>query len=96
MTYLRAIDDHEGPFDEAWMRATFASAWRYSQWPTLWSNMMLQVPLPDPMQQLIGIAEQNPEVARTFVACFDSPERVVPMLTDPATLQALGVVLPGT
>ena len=90
--YLRCIDACEdGNFDEAWMRATFDQAWEYSQWPTRWTNAMLEVPMPGPLQQLVAIAGENPEVAETFVNCFDRPELIVPMLFDPVKLASLGV-----
>jgi hypothetical protein len=72
--YLRAILAHgDRPFDAAWMTGTFEDFWAdHGRAVTDWTNAMLQ-PLPEHVQQLLGAASGDPEIARRFANGFADP-----------------------
>ncbi|MET9700620.1 styrene monooxygenase/indole monooxygenase family protein [Streptomyces sp. NPDC006529] len=73
-SYLSSILMHgDKPFDEAWMKATFATYWFTTGKPvTQWTNAMLGVP-PEHVLGLIGAAGQLRPVADRFANGFDNP-----------------------
>lgn len=83
-TYLRAIAERpEGPFDEAWMQATFDRYWDYAGTVTDWTNALLTPP-PAHVLELLGAAGQDPRVAHRFVNGFDDPRDYGQWFLDPA------------
>jgi hypothetical protein len=72
--YLHAILNHgDAPFDRSWMEQTFERFWQETaQYSTMWTNAMLQ-PLPEHVQQLLGAASQNPQIARRLANGFSDP-----------------------
>ena len=86
--YLRAIVERgEGPFDAAWMQATFDRFWEYARAVTDWTNALL-LPPPEHILQLFGAASQDPRVAHRFVNGFDDPRDYFQWFMDPAKAQA--------
>lgn len=86
--YLRAIDERrEGPFDAAWMEATFDRYWEYAQAVTLWTNALLTPP-PEHVLRLLGAASQDPRVARRFANGFDDPRDYFAWFMDPGKADA--------
>jgi hypothetical protein len=72
-TYLDAIVAHgERPFDAAWMEATFERYWEYARHVTEWTNALL-LPPPPHVLQILGVAGQNPAVAKRFANGFTDP-----------------------
>ncbi|MBW6439173.1 FAD-binding oxidoreductase [Actinoplanes hulinensis] len=82
--YLRAVLARgDQPFDEQWMTDTFEAFWTaHGQAVTGWTNAMLQ-PLPPHVQQLLGAASQNEEIARRFAAGFNDPNDLLNWFVDP-------------
>ncbi len=86
--YLRSILDRgRKPFDQDWMRHAFDAYWDHARWPTAFSNMMLG-PLPGHVQQALGIASQNPAVARQLAGTYENPADLDNWLMDPAKTDA--------
>ena len=81
--YSRSILERgRQPFDPEWMQRTFEAYWDYAQWPTAFSNAFLG-PLPEHVQQVLGVASQNPVVARRFADCYANPPDIENWLLDP-------------
>ncbi|MBW8482777.1 styrene monooxygenase/indole monooxygenase family protein [Actinomadura parmotrematis] len=72
--YARAILERgDGPFDAGWMQATFDAYWdTYARFPTAFTNMMIG-PLPEHVQQVLGVASADDGVAARFAACYTDP-----------------------
>src|SRR5438105_1054358 len=71
--YLASIRDQpEGPFDRAFMEATFENYWNYAQYVTTWTNALLGPP-PEHVLKLLMAGNQSQEVAHRFVNGFDNP-----------------------
>ncbi|MFD9612050.1 styrene monooxygenase/indole monooxygenase family protein [Streptomyces sp. NPDC059083] len=71
--YLAAIvEQGDRPFDETWMRDTFARYWKTAQHVTKWTNAMLAPP-PEHVLNLLGAAGQLQPVADRFANGFDDP-----------------------
>lgn len=86
--YFRSILERgRKPFDPEWMQHTFDAFWDYARWSTAFSNMMLG-PLPGYVQQVLGIAAQNPVVARRFAHGYENPADLNNWLMDPAKTEA--------
>jgi 2-polyprenyl-6-methoxyphenol hydroxylase-like FAD-dependent oxidoreductase len=86
--YLQAIRERgDGPFDAAWMQATFDRYWQYAQAVTTWTNAMLTPP-PEHVLKLFGAASQDPRVARRFVNGFDDPRDYFAWFMDPGQADA--------
>jgi Styrene monooxygenase A putative substrate binding domain len=79
----RILERGADSYDTEWMRETFETYWRYAQYVTRWTNMMLRPP-PEHMLQLLGAGGTRPEVARWFVNGFDNPPALFPHITDAA------------
>jgi hypothetical protein len=86
--YLRQILDRgERPFDEAWMRHTFAAYWSYAGPVTEFTNAMLGE-LPEHVQRILGAAAANPTVAARFSYGYAHPDDFQNWLMDPAKTDA--------
>ncbi len=71
-SYLKSIlEQGDGPFDTEFMQRTFERYWSYAQYPTAFTNMMLNPP-PHALQALEA-AGQYEEVATRLVNGFDDP-----------------------
>jgi len=82
-SYLESIVAHgDRPFDEAFMRETFETYWSYAQYPTMWTNAMLQPPPPHALN-LLGAAGQLPEIADRFANGFNDPSDLFAWFMDP-------------
>jgi hypothetical protein len=87
-SYLRAIRERgDGPFDAAWMQATFDRYWEYARAVTTWTNALL-LPPPEHVLALLGAATQEPRVAHRFVNGFDDPRDYFEWFMDPAKASA--------
>ena len=64
------------------MRATFGMFWDYVQYPTTWTNAMLQPPPPHAVQ-LLGAAGQYQQIADRFVNGFNDPHDFFSWFMDP-------------
>ncbi|MFE9692125.1 styrene monooxygenase/indole monooxygenase family protein [Micromonospora sp. NPDC005806] len=73
-SYLGSIVERgDRPFDREWMTQTFERFWAGAgEAVTGWTNAMLQ-PLPPHVQQILGVAAENPVVARRFANGFSDP-----------------------
>jgi 2-polyprenyl-6-methoxyphenol hydroxylase-like FAD-dependent oxidoreductase len=82
--YLQAILARgEQPFDKRWMTDTFETFWTaHGQAVTGWTNAMLQ-PLPPHVQQLLGAAAGNEQIARRFAYGFVDPNDLLNWFVDP-------------
>jgi hypothetical protein len=82
--YLDKILKHgDGPYDETFMQDTFASFWDYVQYPTTWTNAMLQPPPPHAVQ-ILGAAGQHQQIADRFANGFNDPRDFFSWFMDPA------------
>jgi len=79
----RILDNNTKPFDAAWMQQTFDEYWNYAQFPTGWTNAMLQPPPPHVIN-ILAAAQSKPKVGKAFVNGFDDPRTFFPWLADPA------------
>jgi 2-polyprenyl-6-methoxyphenol hydroxylase-like FAD-dependent oxidoreductase len=81
--YMQSIiDAGAGPFDRDWMNATFDRYWDYVQWPTRWTNMLLQPPKPHVMA-LLGAAAESPRLAADIGYGFNDASTLFPWWEDP-------------
>jgi hypothetical protein len=81
--YLDKIVGHgDRPFDREFMRATFGSFWDYAQYPTTWTNAMLQPPPPHAVQ-VLGAAARHQEIADRFANGFNDPRDFFTWFMDP-------------
>jgi hypothetical protein len=81
--YLDAILDRESEaFDRDWMNATFERYWHYVQWPTRWTNLLLQPPPPH-LLALLGTAAESPSLAAEIAYGFNDPSTLFPWWEDP-------------
>ena len=78
----RILDNGSKPFDAAWMQQTFDEYWAYAQFPTGWTNAMLQPPPPHVINLLVAM-QTKPKVGKAFVNGFDDPRTLFPWLADP-------------
>ncbi len=86
--YFRSILGHgRRPFDPEWMQRTFDAYWDYARWSTAFSNMMLG-PLPGYVQRVLGVAAQNPEVARRLAHAYEEPADLDNWLMHPDKTEA--------
>jgi hypothetical protein len=81
--YLQSILERgEGPFDEAWMQATFERLWVYAEKVVGWTNALL-LPPPPHVLEVLGAAGQFPAVAHRFANGFDNPPEYYEWFMDP-------------
>lgn len=86
--YLKAILDHgDRPYDAEFMRATFEAYWDYAQYPTTWTNAMLQPPPPH-VVEILGAAGQNQRIADRFANGFNDPRDFFEWFMDPGKAAA--------
>src|SRR6201994_1817764 len=82
--YLDQILAHgDAPYDEAFMQDTFGRFWDYAQYPTTWTNAMLQPPPPHAVQ-ILGAASQHQAIADRFANGFNDPRDFFTWFMDPA------------
>ncbi|MDE2411539.1 MAG: FAD-binding oxidoreductase [Sphingomonadales bacterium] len=85
--YLDAILAHDGPFDAAWMTATFETYWDYARYVVAYTNMTLTPPPPH-MMQILKAAESDREIAQLMANSFNDPKAIAPWYYDPAAAEA--------
>lgn len=85
--YLDAILAHEGPFDAAWMTATFETYWDYARYVVDYTNMTLTPPPPH-MLAVLKAAESDPGIAQLMANSFNDPKSIAPWYYDPAAAEA--------
>ncbi len=73
-------------FDESWMNNTFETFWASAQYVVEWTNALL-LPPPPHMQQLLGYANDHPEVAAKIANGFDTPQDYFPWFMEPEAAQ---------
>ncbi|MFJ4028576.1 styrene monooxygenase/indole monooxygenase family protein [Paenarthrobacter sp. NPDC089989] len=71
-SYLDSIVKHAGAYDAAFMQATFERYWDYAQHVAQWTNALLAPPPPHVLE-LLGAANQAPEIAHRFANGFNHP-----------------------
>ncbi|MCD0449604.1 FAD-binding oxidoreductase [Actinocorallia sp. API 0066] len=76
------------PFDEDWMRETFERYWAYAQWSTALTNGLIGDGLPDHIQQILGAATQDDQVARRFASGYSDPPSLASWFFDPTATGA--------
>jgi hypothetical protein len=82
--YLDRILAHgDRPYDEAFMQGTFDQFWDYAQYPTTWTNAMLQPPPPHAVQ-VLGAASEHQAIADRFANGFNDPRDFFSWFMDPA------------
>ncbi|MCY9784470.1 FAD-binding oxidoreductase [Nocardiopsis sp. EMB25] len=80
--YRRAIVDHgPRPFDEAFMRDTFASYWRHARHVTAWSRVMLSGPRH--VWELFRLAQEDQATADRFANSFSDPSGLIEWFLHP-------------
>lgn len=83
-SYVDSICTHQGPYDEAFMQATFERFWNETaQFSTMFTNALLAPP-PAFAMDALKAAEENDEVAHRFVNGFDDPSDMFEWFMDPA------------
>lgn len=80
--YDRIIAHEKGDFDADWMQGTFDQFWDYAKYVVQWTNGML-LPPPDHVLNLLGAAQNNPELATRIVDGFDDPRNFYPWFMEP-------------
>ncbi|GAA4360759.1 styrene monooxygenase/indole monooxygenase family protein [Paeniglutamicibacter cryotolerans] len=71
--YLEGIIEHgEAGYDDAFKQGLFESYWDYAQHVAGWTNAMLSPP-PEHVLQVLGAAQENPQIAQRFANGFDYP-----------------------
>jgi 2-polyprenyl-6-methoxyphenol hydroxylase-like FAD-dependent oxidoreductase len=86
--YLKAIVDHgDRPYDAEFMKATFEAYWDYAQYPTTWTNAMLQPPPPH-VVEILGAAGQHQRIADRFANGFNDPRDFFDWFMDPGKTAA--------
>ena len=87
--YESIVGRGDAPFDEQWMQQTFDRYWRaYAQWVVSWTNALLAPPQPHVLQ-LLGAAEELPELAATIANGFDDPRTYFPWWFDAGEAERL-------
>jgi hypothetical protein len=79
----RIIEHGDRPFDPAWMRESFAEIWAKVQYAHLAADKLLLPPEPH-VQEIMGVAAQNPAVASRFINGYANPPDLYPWYFDPA------------
>lgn len=73
------ISNEDRPFDENWMINTFNKYWKYAEWATKWSNILLAPPEPH-VEMLLGAASQNQRLANLIANAFNNPSTLFPWI----------------
>ncbi|MBR9866583.1 MAG: FAD-binding oxidoreductase [Oceanospirillales bacterium] len=68
-------------YDEEWMKATFEAYWAYAEDVVRWTNSIL-LPPEEHTLNLLGAAQQAPELARTIANGFNNPVDLMPWWTN--------------
>lgn len=71
-SYLDSIVHHAGAYDADFMQATFERYWDYARHVAQWTNALLAPPPPHVLQ-LLGAANEAPEIAHRFANGFNHP-----------------------
>ena len=72
-SYLQSIIEHgDRRYDPAFMQATFERYWDYARHVAHWTNALLAPPPPHVLE-LLGAANQVPEIAHRFANGFNHP-----------------------
>ncbi|MFI1963848.1 styrene monooxygenase/indole monooxygenase family protein [Streptomyces pathocidini] len=80
--YLREIlAQGDRPFDEQWMRSTYAKFWDYARHVVRWTNGLLPPP-PDHVVTLLDAAQRLPSLAGQVAAGFNHPPGLDPWWHD--------------
>ena len=81
--YMDAIIAHaDGPFDAAFMQATFNAYWSDAHYVVDWSNSLLKPPPPHVLK-LMDAAQNQPALARRLANAFDRPADLFPWFVVP-------------
>ncbi|WP_138381129.1 styrene monooxygenase/indole monooxygenase family protein [Luteithermobacter gelatinilyticus] len=80
--YEQIINREDQPFDAEWMNRTFDRFWGYAKFVVDWTNALL-LPPPAHIQQLLGAAQQHPEIASRIANGFDNPVDFFPWFMQP-------------
>jgi len=81
--YLERILAHgDRPYDQAFMQEVFGHFWDYAQYPTTWTNAMLQPPPPH-IVQVLGAAAGHQQIADRFANGFNDPRDFFSWFMDP-------------
>ncbi|MEI5103846.1 styrene monooxygenase/indole monooxygenase family protein [Streptomyces sp. PmtG] len=95
-SYLAAIVARgERPFDEAWMRETFAAYWDTARHTHAFTDLMLRQPQPDHVGRIVRAALAHPEVAHRFANGYADPLTYRDWLLDPSGADAYLDRFPG-
>ncbi|MEW2527108.1 styrene monooxygenase/indole monooxygenase family protein [Streptomyces sp. NPDC047071] len=87
--YLAAIVERGGrPFDEEWMRETFAAYWETARHTHAFTDMMLRDPQPEHVRRAVGAAFDHAETAHRFANGYADPLTYRDWLMDPAGAEA--------
>jgi len=85
--YLDAIlEQGDRPFDRAFMERTFDRFWAYAQYDMRLAQLMVESP--PHVQEVIGAAQEHPEVADRYANIFDNPPRIEEWLLYPERTRA--------
>ncbi|MGH8869034.1 MAG: styrene monooxygenase/indole monooxygenase family protein [Actinomycetes bacterium] len=87
-SYLDSIIAHgDEAYDAAFMQSAFDRYWSYAQYPTGWTNAMLQPPPPHVLD-LLGAGGQFQEIADRFANGFNNPADLFSWFMDPDKARA--------
>jgi hypothetical protein len=75
------------PYDDAWMQSTFDTYWNYAQYVAGWTNALLMPPPPHVLN-IMGAAQQFPELAKRIANGFDDPTDFFPWFAVPEEADA--------
>ncbi|SEQ87096.1 Dehydrogenase (flavoprotein) [Amphritea atlantica] len=80
--YLDSIIDRaDQAFDENWMKDTFEKYWAYAEQVVSWTNSIL-LPPEEHTLNLLGAAQQSPDLAKTIANGFNNPVNLMPWWTN--------------
>ncbi len=68
-------------FDEDWMKDTFETYWAYAEQVVNWTNSIL-LPPEEHTLNLLGAAQQSPDLAKTIANGFNNPVDLMPWWTN--------------
>jgi 2-polyprenyl-6-methoxyphenol hydroxylase-like FAD-dependent oxidoreductase len=86
--YAERIDEHEGRFDEDWMRATFQRYWEvHGAAAVAFSNALVAMPPPPHLLDVVAAACRSRAVASSLAWAFADPAAAA-VLADPVATAA--------